>query len=118
GAANLVAFNISSKDAAELAGEFDITPAPERIEEIEKEQLIGQRPVRTYKYDVTGHLLRQGHDDERVTVFIKKYLQELHLASLEKVERRREAVDYTGGKHGFVTYRDKTTLPTNHLGIE
>src|SRR2546430_7661043 len=43
GAANLVVFRINSRDAAEVAGEFDFTPAPERIGEIEKEELIGQR---------------------------------------------------------------------------
>src|SRR6266568_2634628 len=117
-AANLVVFKVSSKDAAELAGEFDITPAPERVEEIEKEELIGQRPVRTYKHDVVGHLLHQSSEDERIADFVKKYLQELHLASLEKIERRREAVDYTGGKHGYVSYRDKIIYPRNHLGIE
>ena len=117
-AANLIVFKVSSKDASELAGEFDITPAPERVEEIEKEQLIGQRPVRTYKHDVVGHLLHQSSEDERIAVFVKKYLQELHLASNENIERKREAVDYTGGKHGNVSYRDKTILPINHLGIK
>ena len=51
-------------DAHELAGQLDITPAPERLEEIEKEELIGHRPVRAYKGDVIGHLLHQGHEDE------------------------------------------------------
>jgi hypothetical protein len=84
-AANLVVFKVNSKDGDELAGEFDITPAPERIEEIEKEELIGQRAFRTYKRDVVGHLLRQGHEDERVMAFVRDYLQEFGLASQKQV---------------------------------
>src|SRR5207245_3156216 len=79
----------------------DITPAPERLEEIEKEQLIGHREVRTYKGDVIGHLLHQGGEDERVTAFRDDYLEKLHLHSLKK----------SGRGFGEVFH------PINHLGI-
>lgn len=99
---NLAVFKINSNDAAALAGEFDITPAPERLEEIEKEQLIGHRPVRMLKGDVVGHLLHQGHEDRRVIAFVDDCLRILHLASLKRVDPHR----YEGG------------YPKNFLGIE
>ena len=101
-AANLVVFKINSKDAEELAGEFDITPPPEQLQEIEKEELIGLRPVRTYNGDVVGHLLRQGHEDERITVFRDGCLEKLHLASLKKIQHTQYIDIY----------------PVNYLGIE
>ena len=108
-------FKVNSNDAAALAGEFNFTPAPERLQEIEKEQLIGQRPVRTYKRDVIGHLLRQGHEDERVTAFVRNYLQELHLASLKRIEQERKELWHPyGGTEHWTEY----IYPRNHLGIE
>jgi hypothetical protein len=97
---NLIVFRVPT-DAHELAGQFDITPAPERLEEIEKEELLGHRPVRTYKGDVIGHLLHQGHEDERVMVMVKGCLEKLRLASLKKVD-----------------YHRNDPYPINHLGIE
>ncbi len=110
---NLVVFRVPT-DAHELAGQFDITPAPERIEEIEKEELIGQRPVRAYKRDVIGHLLRQGHEDERVMAFVIGYLRELKFASEQQVrqERREHWSRYTG-----TSYTSEMIYPVNSLGI-
>ncbi len=99
---NLIVFRVPT-DAHELAGQFDITPAPERLEEIEKEELIGHRPVRAYKGDVIGHLLHQGHEDERVRAFVKGCLEILHLASLKKVVHPQWWINI---------------YPQNYLGIE
>src|SRR6266699_2143012 len=86
---NLAVFKVNSNDAAALAGEFDITPAPERLEEIEKEELIGHRAVLTYKRTISNHLLSgQGHTDERVTAFVRDYLRELDFASRRPVQRK------------------------------
>lgn len=101
-AANLVVFKVNSNDAEELAGEFNITPPPEQLQEIEKEELIGLKPVRTYKGDVIGHLLHQGHEDEREMAFVKGCLEKLHLASLKKIQHTQYIDIY----------------PVNHLGIE
>ena len=99
--ANLVVFKISGADATELAVEFDITPQEAWEEEIEEEWLEvlqeewtekvedevidGEEPVQVYKREVVDHLLKQGHEDERVMQFVKTYLRPLSLATKKDI---------------------------------
>jgi len=45
------------------------------------EVIDGEEPVKTYKSDVVGHLLKQDHEDERVMQFVRTHLQPLSLAT-------------------------------------
>jgi len=65
--ANLVVFKVNSKDADDLAGEYDTTPPP-----AETRQERRQSPV----HEVVQFLLHHGsHPDERVNKFVTNYLQ-------------------------------------------
>ncbi len=97
GAANLVVFRVQPEDASELAGRFDITPQEaweeeleeewvevlkeEWTEKVEDEVIDGEEPVQVYKGDVVDHLLKQGHEDERVMQFVRTHLQPLSLTA-------------------------------------
>ncbi len=83
-AANLVVYQVSGEDAKELAPQFERTPPPPAVDWLEEES--GEQAVKTYKRDVVGHLLRQGHEDERITAFRDGCLEKLHLASQRKKE--------------------------------
>src|SRR5205823_7118817 len=74
-AANFVVFRVTSLDADELAGGFDITPQAAWEQEIEKESferreeevIDGTEPILTMKQgDIIQHLDRNGHSNNRI----------------------------------------------------
>jgi hypothetical protein len=67
-AGNLIVFRVSGDDAKALAGSFDTTPTKE---------IIGEEPIRAPVADVISHLVKRGHNDQRVTRFAQGYLQNL-----------------------------------------
>jgi len=69
-AANMIVFEVSGKDAEELAKQFTASP-PEPL-------IIGQRATFTYKHDVINHLLRNGHTEPLLNAFVQKYLLPAH----------------------------------------
>jgi hypothetical protein len=86
---NLVVFKINSKDADDLAGEFDTTPPPPTPEE--KTRRAIQTPVR----DVMGHLLnRGGHTNFQVNRFVGAW-RIADLASDAAQERRNPTYLHT-----------------------
>jgi len=83
---NLVVFRVNSKDADDLAGEFDITPEEaweeeleqEWFERVEEDVIDGEEEIDTPVKDVVGHLLRGGsHPDPVVNEFTQEWLQKL-----------------------------------------
>ena len=64
-AGNLIVFRVSGEDAETLAKSFDTTPTKE---------IIGEEPIRAPVADVISHLVKRGHNDERVTRFARSYL--------------------------------------------
>src|SRR6266568_1383279 len=93
-AANYVMFRVTSPDADELAGSFDITPQEaweEELEEewvevlkeewyerVEEDVIDGEEDIDTPVKDVVGHLLRGGsHPDPVVNEFTQEWLQKL-----------------------------------------
>ena len=99
-AGTIIVYQVSGDDAKELAPNFQRTPPPPAVDWIAEDS--GEKPVKAYKRDVIGHLLQQGHEDERVIAFRNDYLEKLRLASLKKVE-------HMGGEWIY---------PRNHLLIE
>jgi hypothetical protein len=65
-AGNLIVFRVSGEDAKDLACNFDTTPTKE---------IIGEEPIRAPIADVISHLVKRGHNDQRVTRFATSYLQ-------------------------------------------
>src|ERR671914_303334 len=65
-AGNLIVFRVSGEDAETLAKSFDTTPTKE---------IIGEEPIRAPVADVISHLVKRGHNDERVTRFAASYLK-------------------------------------------
>jgi hypothetical protein len=65
-AGNLIVFRVSGEDAKTLAKNFDTTPTQE---------IIGEEPIRAPVADVISHLVKRGHNDQRVTRFAQVYLQ-------------------------------------------
>ncbi len=65
-AGNLIVFRVSGEDAKTLAKNFDTTPTKE---------IIGEQPIRAPVADVISHLVKRGHNDQRVTRFATSYLQ-------------------------------------------
>lgn len=120
-AANLVVFRVTSPDADELAGEFDITPQAaweEELEEewvemtkeewherIEEEVTDGEEAVRVPKRDVVNHLLTHGHPNADVTKFVTEYLQFFKDHENTEADLAREAQKYPYEIH-------------SHLGID
>jgi hypothetical protein len=109
--ANLVVFRVQPEDATELAGSFNITPQEaweeelkeERLEvlkeewteKVEDEVIDGEEPVQVYKREIVDHLLKQGHEDERMMDFVRNYLRPLEKTSRsEEVWKLLEEVDY------------------------
>src|SRR6266567_1851855 len=102
-AKNLVVFKVNSKDADDLAGEFDVSPLEARVEVLEKERIEtmevtdGEEPLKVYERQVVDHLLKQGHvdkkgyEDERVMQFVKTYLQPVSLKYNEYVAKQQFA---------------------------
>src|SRR6266571_8466939 len=97
---NVVVFQISGDDADELAKKFSATPPQPDPEEIDKEAVI------TYKRDVVGHLLHQGHDNPAVEQFVSKHLQPLQRASQKRPEQtiRFGEIPNPGSEHNSVVY--------------
>src|SRR5260370_12339617 len=79
-AANMVVYQVSGEDAKELAPQFERTPPPPAVDWLEEES--GEQAVKTYKRNVIGNLLRQGHEDERVTAFRDHCLETYNYAYL------------------------------------
>ncbi|HYT44443.1 MAG TPA: hypothetical protein VEP90_19090, partial [Methylomirabilota bacterium] len=100
---NIIIFKVTFKDAEkELAGQFDTTPPPPQQEEIGKDAVI------TYKRDVVGHLLHQGHENPAVEQFINEYLQKLQRAGQQRPE-----LNMRGGIAGkSVVYGKNTEVRT------
>jgi hypothetical protein len=67
-AGNLIVFRVSGEDAKTLAKNFDTTPTKE---------IVGEEPIRAPVADVISHLVKRGHNDQRVTRFAQVYLQNL-----------------------------------------
>jgi hypothetical protein len=65
-AGNLIVFRVSGEDAKDLACNFDTTPTKE---------IIGEEPIRAPIANVISHLVKRGHNDQRVTRFATSYLQ-------------------------------------------
>ena len=103
--ANLVVFKINSKDADELAGEFDITPQEAWEQEIEPERIKVLRPQRHEKkveqveveveeeiqeisQTPVDHLIRGSHG----SVSVRKVTQAMLAPLVEAVERRTGGV--------------------------
>lgn len=74
---NMVVFKINSKDAEDLAGQFDTTPPPALEEDIEI--IDGTEPIMTPVTDVVGHLLKNEHRSDIINQFshgtLRKMLQ-------------------------------------------
>lgn len=82
-AGTLIVYQVSGDDAKELAPNFKRTPPPPEVEWVEIE--VGTKPVETFLYGVVNHLLKQGYEDERVTAFVRDYLQPLSLKAEKRV---------------------------------
>jgi hypothetical protein len=94
--ANLVVFKVNSKDADELAGEFDITPQEaweeeleeesvevleeEWTEKIEDEVIDGIEPLHALVPKPFEHLVRNGHSDHNLNEYVSKVLKPLEAA--------------------------------------
>jgi hypothetical protein len=74
-AAILVVFRVSGEDAQTLAMQYERTPPPPEIEWIEEH--AGEKPVKTYVFQVLDHLLTHDHEDPRVKLFVRDILRPL-----------------------------------------
>ncbi len=83
---NMVVFRVNSKDADDLAGEFQITPEEARLEvlkeewhdRIEEAVEDGEEEIKTPVKDVVGHLLKGGtHSNPVVNEFATRVLHRL-----------------------------------------
>jgi len=97
---SLVVFRVPT-DAVELAGQFPHEPEEAREVELEEESLEirekeqmetievidGVEPIKVNERQIVDHLLKQGHEDERVMQFVRTYLQPLFL-TIEKNEKK------------------------------
>jgi hypothetical protein len=81
---NMVVFKINSKDAEDLAGEFNIIPP---IAETRREAVL------IPKQNVIDHLLNHGHSQKGVSDFVTRYLYKLRQAS-EASFVHAEELDY------------------------
>ena len=90
--ANLVVFKVNSKDADELAGEFDITPQEARVEVLEEERIEtmevidGEEPIKAISQNPVNFILSATHMNEQVRKARATLLSPLKLA-LEMVDR-------------------------------
>jgi len=66
---NMVVFKINSKDADDLAGEFDTTPPPAPNE------VIGVEEIHVPKQESLTHLLRDGHSHPVINTFVNQWLR-------------------------------------------
>jgi Type IV secretion-system coupling protein DNA-binding domain len=76
-AGSLVVGRVSGEDAKILAKSFDVTPGMEQI---------GLEPLRSPVADIIGHLVRNGHSDQRLAKFTVGYLRAFERYCSEKLE--------------------------------
>jgi hypothetical protein len=76
-AGSLVVGRVSGEDAKILAKSFDVTPQMEQI---------GLEPLRSPVADVIGHLVRNGHSDQRLAKFSVGYLRAFERYCSEKLQ--------------------------------
>ena len=105
---NLVVFKVNSKDADELAGEFDITPQEaweeeleeewvevleeEWTEKIEEEVIDGIESLHALVPKPFEHLVRNGHSNSDLNEYVSKVLKPLE-AALEIAQAETEKAD-------------------------
>jgi hypothetical protein len=87
-AANIAVFRIISKDAHELASNFDCTPPPA---ETRRQEIL--EPIR----DVVSHLFHVGNPNQAIEFFIKGILKPIYEATNEEV-RIKDKVPYDLGR--------------------
>lgn len=96
---NMVVFGVSGPVAEVLAKGFDATPPPPAV--------IGQRPKQTICQDPLGHLIRHGHEQEKVRALVAKHLTPLvHL--LEGL-RPGDHVCYDEGTYYTISAQETST---------
>ena len=74
-AANLVVFKVNSKDASELAGQFQRTPPKPVVDWVEKED--GIEPLPAIVQNPFDHLVRNGHSDPILNNLVSAVLKPL-----------------------------------------
>jgi hypothetical protein len=79
---SLVTFRVSGDDSKPLARSFDAKPQMEQI---------GLEPLRSPVADVLAHLVRNGHEDQRVAKFAVGYLRAFERYCSEKLEEGHQA---------------------------